>query len=58
MMLLQGVDLIFGTRIGLLSQASMLLHAALVQGKIGARFRAHDRGRLRIKLGAHPTKIY
>lgn len=58
MILLQGVDLLFGTRIGLLSQSSVLLRTTVVQGKIRARFRAHDRGRLRIKLGAHPTKIY
>lgn len=42
MTLLQVVDLGLGTRFGLTSQSSALLHTALVLGKIGARFRALD----------------
>lgn len=57
MTMLQVVDSEFGTRIGLFSQSSAFLHTALVQGKIGARCRARDGGRLRTELGAHPTGI-
>lgn len=57
MTMLQVVDSEFGTRIGLFSQSSAFLHTALVQGKIGARYRARDGGRLRTELGAHPTGI-
>lgn len=48
----------FGTRMGLVSQPTVaFLHTALVQGKVGARSRAPDGGRLKIELGANPTRI-